>query len=74
MGYFPNGTSSMVYEERFCARCTHHNKKDEGGCPVWLAHLLHNYTECNKPDSILHILIPRDGDGNNKQCAMFAES
>jgi hypothetical protein len=71
MGYFPNGTSGDAYEEQYCSRCVH-QKMFDGGCTVFLAHLLHNYDECNKPDSILHMLIPRDGI-ENKQCTMFYE-
>lgn len=71
MGYFPNGTSAEVYEEQYCRRCIHQlGPNGDSGCAVMLAHLLHNYAECNKDDSILHILIPRDGI-ENRQCAMF---
>jgi hypothetical protein len=70
MGYFPNGTSGEFYEEEWCDRCVH----QENGCAVWLAHLLRNYEECNNPDSILHILIPRSKDKlSNEQCRMFIE-
>ena len=69
MGYFPNGISAEMYEEHYCSRCVH-QKPDDGGCAVMLAHLLHNYDECDRPDSILHMLIPRDGI-ENKQCTMF---
>lgn len=35
-------------------------------------HLMHNYQECNKPESFLHVLIPRSKDKlGNEQCAMF---
>lgn len=72
MGYFPNGTSGMAYEEQYCDKCAH--SKCEGGCAVWLAHLLKNYDECNNEDSILHMLIPRDEEtGFNKKCLMFLE-
>ena len=70
MGYFPNGTSGMDYEETYCGTCAH-QKVDDGGCMVWLAHMLHNYDECNNPNSILHLLIPRDDDGNNEKCLMY---
>jgi hypothetical protein len=70
MGYFSNGTEGMDYESAYCARCVH-QKPDDGGCVVWLAHLLHNYDACNNTDSILHLLIPRDDEGRNLQCAMF---
>jgi len=71
MGYFSNGTEGMMYEEEWCSRCLH-NGEEEEGCTVLLAHALFNYEECNKPDSILHILIPRDGI-ENLQCKMFVE-
>jgi hypothetical protein len=70
MGYFPNGTSGMIYEEEYCSNCIHRNGPDgKSGCRVWLAHLMHNYKECNNPESALHILIPREGIGNAK-CTM----
>lgn len=69
MGYFPNGESGRDYEAQYCDRCVH-QKPDDGGCSVFLLHLLHNYEECNKPGSFLHTLIPRDGI-ENKQCTMF---
>jgi hypothetical protein len=69
MGYFPNGSSGCDYESKYCNRCIH-----EDGCAVWLAHMLHNYDECNNKDSILHILIPRSKDGlDNEKCEMFTE-
>lgn len=73
MGYFPNGTEGMLYEEQYCNRCVH--SKSEQGCAVWLAHMLKNYAECNNEDSILHMLIPRDDETcGNKQCLMFHEA
>ena len=69
MGYFSNGTEGEDYESRYCSKCAH-QKIDEGGCAVWMAHMIANYKECNNPDSILHILIPRDGAGN-EECRMF---
>ncbi|MCD1645219.1 hypothetical protein [Aurantimonas coralicida] len=69
MGYFSNGTEGMMYEEDFCSKCLHGD-----GCPVWDAHMLKNYEECNKPDSILHMLIPRtEGGLGNGQCLMFID-
>lgn len=70
MGYFPNGTAGETYEAQYCRHCVH-QKLDDGGCAVWLLHMLHNYEECNKPDSFLHTLIPRAKDGYNEQCLMF---
>lgn len=73
MGYFSNGTEGEAYEARYCSRCIHQNGPDgDGGCAVWLLHMLHNYDECNKEDSFLHTLIPRHGTTNGR-CAMFCE-
>ena len=70
MGYFPNGTSGMMYEEEYCFRCIHDN--EEQGCAVMLAHNLYNYDHCNDKTSILHLLIPRSESGiGNEQCRMF---
>lgn len=68
MGYFSNGSEGMDYEERYCDRCKH----QAAGCAVWLAHMLHNYKECNNKESILNLLIPRSAGGiGNEQCKMF---
>ncbi|MUO77659.1 hypothetical protein GOZ78_01925 [Agrobacterium vitis] len=67
MAYFSNASEGMGYVEEHCSRCVH----DEG-CPVMEAHLLFNYRECNNPDSILNMLIPRDGIVNQR-CKMFIE-
>ncbi len=69
MGYFPNGTAGECYYDEWCSRCLH---DANGTCPVWLAHLLHNYEECNNKDSILHLLIPRK-DIENSKCRMFVD-
>lgn len=71
MGYFANGSEGEAYEAMYCRRCVHEN--DDSGCAVWDAHLMHNYDECNKPESILHLLIPRGEHGGNLQCKMFVE-
>jgi hypothetical protein len=61
----------MDYEEQYCNQCAH-QKPDDGGCAVFLAHLLMNYDECNNDKSILHMLIPRSKDGlGNEKCLMF---
>jgi len=65
MGYFPNGTSGQIFEEEFCDHCLH----NEGACPVWTAHMIYNYDECNNPNSILHMLIPKDCS----TCNMFVK-
>lgn len=71
MAYFANGTEGEMYEAEYCDHCIH-QKTDDGGCAVWLAHMLHNYEECNKKDSILHILIPMRKDGPwADECRMF---
>jgi len=75
MGYFSNGTEGECYEAAYCDRCIHQDGPDgESGCAIWLAHLMHNYDECNKPDSILHLLIPLSKNGHgNEQCLLFHE-
>lgn len=70
MGYFPNGTSGMAYEEQYCLRCTHHGGPDGPMCPVFAAHMMHNYTDDEDMQDVLNLLIPRDG-AFNAQCAMF---
>lgn len=70
MGYFANSTEGLVYEERYCWRCVHN--LDEYSCPVWEAHLLWNYDECNNKDSVLHKMIPRNGI-TNEQCIFFVK-
>ena len=67
MAYFPNGTSGISYEAKYCDHCVH-KKPDDGGCAVMLAHLMHNY-EDDKRD-ILNLLIPMKGI-EAKQCSMF---
>jgi hypothetical protein len=68
MGYFGSSIQGESYHGFFCSRCIH-----EEGCPVWAAHLKCNYEEGNKPESILHMLIPRSKEGKNEQCKMFIE-
>lgn len=75
MAYFANGTEGEMYFDRYCARCIHRDGPDgDSGCAVWLAHLIGNYDQCNKPDSVLNLLIPRSKNGlGNEQCLMFVE-
>lgn len=70
MGYFSNGTEGELYYEDYCSRCVHNKNED---CPIWDAHLLFSYRDCNNPESILHMLIPRDGV-ENKACRLFLEN
>lgn len=68
MAYFPNGTEGMDYEAQYCDKCIH----QDPCCPIWNAHMLYNYRDCDDDDSILHLLIPRSKDGlSNEQCRMF---
>ena len=70
MGYFSCGCEGMNYEAEWCDNCVHQHPKF--GCPIWDVHLLYNYEECNKPDSILHKLIPRTKNGLwNDKCVFF---
>lgn len=69
MGYFSNGTEGEIYYEDYCIRCVHDRDND---CPVWNAHLLYSYRDCNDETSILHMLIPRSKDHlSNEACLMF---
>lgn len=71
MGYFSSGTEGLDYQAALCVRCVHHDAPT--GCEVWMLHMLHNYEECTKPDSFLHVLIPRTKAGlTNGKCRMFA--
>lgn len=70
MAYFSNGSDGECYEAQYCSKCIH--SKNNGGCAVFLAHMLHNYDECNNENSILHLLIPRSKDQiGNEKCKMF---
>lgn len=73
MGYFSNATESDYYEAKYCNRCVNQGPPHSLCCWIWLQHMLNSHKECNKPDSILHVLIPRDDVGYNKQCVMFRE-
>lgn len=75
MAYFPNGTSGMMYEERYCWNCVHW---DDGGCPVMQAHTLWNYDQCDETPAgkavkaFLDLMIPTTEDGfGAEQCTMF---
>jgi hypothetical protein len=78
MAYFPNGTSGMCYEEQYCCNCAHIGDEENGGCPIWLLHMLYNYDQCRKGKtgkmvkSMLGTLIPETKDGlGAEQCSMF---
>jgi hypothetical protein len=80
VGYFSNGTEGEMYEEQWCSRCVHDDPDRNIFCPVLMAHHLWNYTECMKPDSVLHKMIPREtfNDGGiavpcNGRCFAFTE-
>jgi hypothetical protein len=81
MGYFANGTEGLMFEEANCVRCIHSDHregkefgdKDNPACPVWMAHLMFAYEECNSASNaktILDMLIqPTENFGN--ECQMF---
>jgi hypothetical protein len=79
MGYFPNGTAGMAFEDRYCSKCVHREGSDgDSGCAVMLSHILFAYKLCNDKEDegkqILDILIPIAEDKcDNDQCAMFHE-
>ena len=71
MGYFSNGAQGLDYQEAYCVKCVNYRgEEDAEGCAIWDAHLIANYDEANNKESILHMLIPRDGLDNG-QCLMF---
>jgi hypothetical protein len=71
MGYFSNGSEGEMYHDDYCSRCVHDRNED---CPIWSAHLAHNYRDCNDDGSILHMLIPRSADKlSNEACRLFIE-
>lgn len=70
MGCFSNGTEDSQYQDRWCSKC--HHWIETHGCPCWSAHELWGNGECNKPESVLHKMIPRSEDGlSNKACLFF---
>ncbi len=71
MGYFANGTEGMEYEAKYCDKCVHNLEVHP--CPVLVAHMFWNYEECNKPDSILHKMIPIKENGFCGECFCFVE-
>ena len=74
MGYFSNGAEGEMYQDEWCSRCLHDNPDKDIHCPVWGLHLTMNYAECNKPESHLHVLIPRSKDHlGNERCTMFVD-
>ena len=76
MGYFANGTEGLQYQEEHCSRCVHSQQSAEyPSCPVWDAHVLFAYEECDSKsnaEQILELLIPNAGTGN-AQCALYHE-
>lgn len=69
MGFFPNGTSFIVYDDEWCAGCVHGD--GDANCPVIEAHLAHGYGDIPAAQDILDTLIPRDANGRSCRCAMF---
>lgn len=71
MGYFSNGTEGASYEEQYCSTCQHGGPG--GTCSVWLAHLMHAYSESgtkSAAEQILETLIPRSEPIGNGKCTM----
>lgn len=69
MAYFSNGSEGEWYFETYCSKCIFDR---DNTCPIWGLHMLHNYEECNKPQSFLHQLIPRSKGGlGNEECKFY---
>lgn len=78
MAYFPNGTSGLAYQERYCYGCKHfpHDDPDAPFCAVWTLHLLYNREAVGKnkdetAEAFLNTLIPRGEDGLPGECSMY---
>lgn len=73
MAYFSNGMENEDYKKLYCYHCIHFSDNPEADeCPIMFLHWIYNYDECNKKDSFLHVLIPRNGIVNEK-CTMFIQ-
>ena len=68
MGYLADQTEIQSYLEHYCQRCLH--GEDQAGCAVWDAH--QDYQGVEALRSVLDMLIPRDEQGQNLQCRLFA--
>ena len=69
MAYFSNGTEGSIFESKWCGNCVHWE-----GCPVWAAHLIHNYDQVKNEQlkSALNMLITTTEDGlYADECRMF---
>ena len=77
MGYFSTGSEGADYEVHYCWRCLHRPHHDSpAGCPVMIAHVLHNYGQHDKAEieELLDLFIARNERGANKRCAMWIEN
>ena len=67
----------MVYQEKYCDRCTNMKDLDDDcglGCPIWDLHTVHNYGQVKNKDfkRILDSFIPMDKDNIYPvECLMF---
>ncbi len=74
MGYFSNGSEGEHYQAGWCDQCAHDDYAAGKFCPVWSAHLGHNYGASDEVRGILDSFIPQIGAFNGG-CRMFvAES
>jgi hypothetical protein len=72
MGAFLTETEIGRYFGLFCAHCIHGgDRASTQECTVWDVHMTYPLREVDDPRSILHVLIPRDEQGNNLQCRLF---
>jgi hypothetical protein len=75
MAYFSNGSEGDRFQAEYCDRCVHWNP--EKGCPIFDAHLLFNYQECDSgsnAEMILNMLIPEIENEHGTfpgECSMF---
>lgn len=81
MAYFPNGSSGMDYQDRYCDNCRNWRDTGDGrghGCPIWDLHMIGDYDQCADTEigklwkKLLENLIPTKKDRiYPAQCAMF---
>lgn len=87
MAYFPNGTSGLVYQEKYCDNCWNLRDLNDGrgfGCPIWDWHTLKSYEQIESKSKTrvqnmlaglyyesLEHFIPTKDDGFPAECIMF---
>lgn len=71
MGYFPNGTSGLIFQEENCSSCA--NAEEDGYCAIWDAHVFYNYDQFKNEElkAVLDLLIRPKGNDSAAECALY---